>query len=417
MGVIRDAANITFADGPSSSPHEPRKDGLTGIRALFGTVEDAVGPAMDYLGYGALGPNLLIRSPIAGTTRAHVEPNGNVQSGTASKFDMMGAPYNDNQADYWIQSMFTTVGDPEARGIPMRANWNMKAVGDWFGGPLEQSFGFSDFGISQVPMKMYQIDFADPIYRAPHKGAWRPGLVVTAGDYVTHETSTPGIYATYQAAGGGTVGATPPTHTAGSVSDGVVTWDWIYTHNSFNIRPVVVFGERDDMPVLGVSLQNDRVQFHQNYLLKNGVAQRFLNASGDAVIALISALAGDRLRIAAGDGSVGRDIDQAGKWQRDFGGFATTHTIVNDGLATVSVAGRRDIILQPAGALNVTAFSGGISRQEFYLESTRSDTTITAGAGILLNGLATLNMRQNTPYLFKYNTSANQAKLVASTGT
>lgn len=52
---------------------------------------------------------------------------------------------------------------------------------------------------------------------------WTAGLVVTASSYIYYGLNI------YQAAGAGTTGATPPTHTSGSVSDGGVTWTYINT--------------------------------------------------------------------------------------------------------------------------------------------------------------------------------------------
>lgn len=375
----------------------------------------SVTAAVNYLGEGALGPNLRIRPPSNDAGRVYVQPKGLLQSGTATKLDMFGTDYEADTGNYWIQSLFTTVGDPESRGVAMRANWNMKAVGDWFGGPLEQAFGFSDFNVSGVPMKIYQVDFADT-FRAPHKGAWRSGMTIAINDHVTHQTAVVGDFATYKATTAGTTGATAPTHSTGTASDGGVTWEWVFTHNSFNIRPVVVFGERDDMPVLGVTWQNDRVQFHKNTLTKNTVAHRFLNATADAVVGLITALSSNRFRIATGDSGAGMDFDLAGKWARRFGGYATSATTDTSGSASIDLTGKSDIVLNPGGALNITAFTGYIGRQEFYIESVRSDTVITAGTGIYLNGQASLTLRQGTPYLFKANTGATQVKLVASTG-
>lgn len=47
---------------------------------------------------------------------------------------------------------------------------------------------------------------------------WSTGQTVSTGDYRSYN----GNY--YTAAGSGTTGVTPPTHTSGSVSDGAVTW-------------------------------------------------------------------------------------------------------------------------------------------------------------------------------------------------
>jgi hypothetical protein len=52
---------------------------------------------------------------------------------------------------------------------------------------------------------------------------WTAGASATAGDYFYYGLNV------YQAAGSGTTGATPPTHTSGSVSDGTVTWAYINT--------------------------------------------------------------------------------------------------------------------------------------------------------------------------------------------
>jgi hypothetical protein len=47
---------------------------------------------------------------------------------------------------------------------------------------------------------------------------WRASLAVTQGHFVQNADMA------YQAVNGGTTGATPPTHTQGQASDGVVTW-------------------------------------------------------------------------------------------------------------------------------------------------------------------------------------------------
>jgi hypothetical protein len=53
---------------------------------------------------------------------------------------------------------------------------------------------------------------------------WSAGAAVTAGDYRYYGLNI------YQAAGSGTTGATPPTHTSGSVSDGTITWAYINSY-------------------------------------------------------------------------------------------------------------------------------------------------------------------------------------------
>jgi hypothetical protein len=52
---------------------------------------------------------------------------------------------------------------------------------------------------------------------------WTAGEAVTAGA-IRGYLNTNGAHTLYTASGSGTTGATPPTHTVGSVSDGTVTW-------------------------------------------------------------------------------------------------------------------------------------------------------------------------------------------------
>ena len=116
---------------------------------------------------------------------------------------------------------------------------------------------------------------------APHVAIeyelWAQGRVYAAGDYVLSDSK---IYST---AAGGTAGATAPTHTSGSVSDGAVTW---------------TFHSVSDVTVWSVD-EEGRVKYN------GGVSEAHLfsaiqNALDSATNAIVS--------FAAQDGSTSRDV-------------------------------------------------------------------------------------------------------------
>lgn len=75
---------------------------------------------------------------------------------------------------------------------------------------------------------------------------WTTGTAVVAGQMVFNGTRV------YVAAGSGTTGATAPTHTSGSASDGAVTWNWVRTYPSTIastgnlVMPSTYFGNVND---------------------------------------------------------------------------------------------------------------------------------------------------------------------------
>lgn len=100
--------------------------------------------------------------------------------------------------------------------------------GDWGGVWIATGYG----GIGQnniIAGNVFDDDQAAPTQKwgvrikSNSYAVWSTGIVATAGMYVYY-----GLHV-YKAVGAGTTGATPPTHTAGDVSDGAVTWTYYGT--------------------------------------------------------------------------------------------------------------------------------------------------------------------------------------------
>ena len=204
-------------------------------------------------------------------TRIHIEPKGYVVDGTVAKTDWMFDPYQDDPVNYRIVNLYTKVGNGDGlNGENGAAILGVKGVGDHFGIYPSLHFGFGDDSATGVPMKMYYFDMSDTVWRTPILGAWRQGRSVTVGDYILAN------FCLYQAQNTGTGGATKPSHTSGTVSDGGVNWLFIRNYSgatSNNIKPVILFGDRDDMPKF--NLQSVRVQCAKDIALWNGVNLSF----------------------------------------------------------------------------------------------------------------------------------------------
>jgi hypothetical protein len=116
----------------------------------------------------------------------------------------------------------------------------------------------SELLISPTPGTQYNnntIIFEYIADRSVRPVTWTTSTAFAANSYCFYN----GNY--YQTAAGGTTGATPPTHTSGSVSDGGVTW--AYYNGAYN-----------------KFLANTDVSIFQEKLLEQGVLERFAEIHG-----------------------------------------------------------------------------------------------------------------------------------------
>lgn len=111
----------------------------------------------------------------------------------------------------------TKITDPKGRAI----NANERRVRYGLGTPVDGSkWEKGDLQVTGTPVEGMPVGYVCTTAGYAAKENWAAGHVYAAGDFV-RSPSTERLYSTVA---GGTAGATEPTHTSGSVSDGGVTW-------------------------------------------------------------------------------------------------------------------------------------------------------------------------------------------------
>jgi len=331
---------------------------------------------------GASGRVLIRNTTDNSPTRVHVEPKGHVDDGTVTKTDWMFDPYQDDAVNYRIINLYTKVGNGNGlNGENGCAVFGLKGVGNHFGVYPSLHFGFGDDGSTGVPMKMYYFDMSDTAWRTPMKGAWRTGRTdIVAGDYILASNHL------YQAQTTGTTGATKPVHTEGTVSDGTINWLFVRDYSgatSNHIKPVMLFGDRDDMPKFG--LETVRAQFAADTAIWNGKTHKFLNNAGVPVFELYSPVNTDDLHIksvlSGGNGAYYRFTDKLFQpvnaarilSQKSLSANATTVVVDNCELVTFG----------NTSATTITALTGN-AYQYLIVETGNTNTTLQHNANIIL---------------------------------
>lgn len=178
--------------------------------------------------------------------RIHQEPKNNIESGTVTKIDYMFSAYNEDPNNYAISQWVNTIGDVNNTGEGMITTINAKSVGSYFGNWPAFHFGFNDDSVQGMACKLVLTEWTDTEWRTPMKGGWFTGKTMAIGDYVTASNKV------YQATTAGLTGNTIPSHSSGTVSDGGVSFLWVHTPNGNAFDAVMLFGERDDMPMFNL---------------------------------------------------------------------------------------------------------------------------------------------------------------------
>jgi hypothetical protein len=225
----------------------------------------------------ALGQNhLVIKADTAGRGgRVHIEPNG-YYNGVQAKIDLMGGPFDemDPVAGYSLGNLFFKKGNFSG-SLGTNGIFFIGAKSSLGEGPIHPSIniGFNDDNANSVPMKLFYMDHAQTQWYNPMTGMWRSGKAYITGEYITASNRV------YLATNTATAGATQPTHTSGTVSDGGVSWSYITSVDitGTTTKPVVIIGNRADMPKFGFATV--RLQYSQPTLSWNGVKHNFLNAT------------------------------------------------------------------------------------------------------------------------------------------
>lgn len=247
--------------------------------------------------------------------------------------------------------------------------------------------------------------------RAPMKAIlkdynrWATGMTVAVGDFVLNASHF------YEATTAGTAGATAPTHTAGTVSDGGV--DWAYYPYSYDSGALYV----DDLGRIATNTapqanqfqrwrqavedtNNMTIQYEPLGVSKNVTFRaRPTNASAVAVTA-IPDLRFTELGVeflSSLGSSVGRFSNE---------GFTQAARIepaptAADGDTTPTGLNRAAITLSNTTATSITAIDGMVDNQVITLWATNNNSTLVAGAGFNMIGTGNLLLTQGSCITFK----------------
>lgn len=350
--------------------------------------------------------NMLIRRCDEGPTRIHVEPNSYVDQGTVTKLDLMIDPFNDYKTDYRIVNLYTKTGSTSsgANGQNGVAVLGVKGTGNHFGVWPSLNIGFSDDAQNGVPLKVMYFDTSDTEWRPDIDGIWREGKTVLAGGYMLND------FKLYKSAAGGVSGATEPTHTTGVVSDGAVDWEFIrdYSASSSEIKPLVMIGDRNDMPKFGYP--DARSQQSKDHVVWNGAKNQYLDNSDNAVVETGVKLNTDDYYISSLLTGAGLRFDASGSFIQSNGWAWTSTPKAETSLASVVDAKECEhIVFGNASATDITKFEG-LRYQRFIVESTNGQTTLKNTANIILADGTDLQMNQNEIYMFVMNASGTVAR-------
>lgn len=225
---------------------------------------------------------------------------------------------------------------------------------------------------------------------------WESGQVISgAGVYRLGTTSQH-----YVSTGAGTTGATPPTHTSGSVSDGGVTWTWIDSGDRTLFQ-----ADQYGRWIVGAGTTGNATWSHKvdasdpsgSYRFKgistgvNKVAQLELiptdGAGAEVPQPFLRADAGSGLRVmnSAASTSLASFSDSGGFGVNEFASLSNGAVNSSTG-ATPSVDGVGTIYIGNAGATNITDLTNASNDQIVHLIFTNANTTLVSSATFLLAG-------------------------------
>lgn len=237
---------------------------------------------------------------------------------------------------------------------------------------------------------------------------WGAGVAATSG--ATYIISNAQIYV---AASTGTTGATAPTHTSGTVSDGGVSWTWVDSGD----RTLLSVDEYGRVKLNGGGGSADTLSVRQSITDAAAAAQlritprgatktgRLLLECTDGSAAVVSvpyieAENSGSLRIRRSDGS-GNIAEFS-----DAGGFSVNEFRVNGGTAadgdtTPSVSGVSTMFLANTGATSISALDDGSDGQIVTLVALNGNTTLVHSVTFMLTGSANIALTTYSTVTFQ----------------
>lgn len=338
-------------------------------------------------------------------TNVHQEPNGHVDQGTVTKYDFMLDPFDIDQVNYRLGNIYTKNGEGAGfNGQNGVVVIGAKAEGDHFGVWPSINLGFSDDNSNGVPLKLVYFDTSDTNWRTPMKGAWRTGRAYTSGDFVLAN------FKLYQASTTGTSGATKPSHSSGTVSDGAVDWLFVrdYSAAAGSIKPTVLVGDRNDMPKFGWS--GVRMQYAKDTMTWNGVKHIYANNSNANGVQLGMDAFTDDWKITCSGGGYTR-YSASNNFIQSVGlSYLLTEKTITTG-TTIDVRATELVYLNYSGATNITTLTGR-PNQKIYIHSSNGNATLVHGSGIKLAGAVNKTLSADDMLCFVFNSGGTIAKQV-----
>jgi hypothetical protein len=327
--------------------------------------------------------------------RVYILPDGVPAVGTVTAaLKVFGTDYTADQNNYQDYGMYadasTGFGSPFGAGTFFL---NSKVNGDYFG--FNPQIAISRTDGAAIPFRMVTTNRAvsnatAATFAASFKGNWKTGKVYAIGDTVCASTGK-----AYQATTAGTSGVTKPSHAAGTVSDGGVSWLFLWDNAAgagADIKSFAVAGNFGSaLWWTDATAYNSTMHFADNTCTYPGISNYYLSSAGVALARLVqngtSLYVSHPTNITA---ALRFDFSAAGSEFAQYVGLARLlgSRAESSLSATPSVAGTEQLVFGNASPTTVTSFANGKQYQRIYLRSGNGQTTIQHNAttpGIRLN--------------------------------
>lgn len=325
---------------------------------------------------------------------------GATQQGMSNtgKLDIFGTNYENDIVNYTVlEHDFYNDYSLGTNGI---AFIGPKGVGNYFGLTPSMNFGFQNNG--KVPFKLQYYDVNDTFWPATLKGAWVSGYTFTAGDYVTASNHL------YQAVGSGVAGASVPTCTTGTCSDGTITWtfikDWSGSESN-NFGYSAIFGDTGTQGLHGIP-KTTRVQFLGDAVVGNATNLTWLNNSASALWTDATTLNGTDWRRTSSNGTNAFQRWETSKNYIQNSGLAwlKASRTITDNSATPNVDSLMVATFNNSSPTTITNFVGE-PNQEITVQSNNTNTVISNSATITLLQSENLALTTGMSVVFQANAS------------
>lgn len=334
------------------------------------------------------------RSLIANSAaRIYCMPNGRVTGVPAAIKIFMDDYYATSSVGGLEYRDCGLYGDTTIKGPMGAGTWliNSKTAGSYFG--FVPQIGISRSDGNAICQRWVTINAAvteatAATFSAAYKGGWYTGLVVAIGDTCSASTGK-----AYQATTAGTCGATIPSHTTGTASDGGVTWQFLWDNaasSGGNIKMFAVIGKKDDALLWSTSskLYEAGVHLTQDAVLYPGKDIVLVQPDGTPVgrISAPSSNGADTY-IQSMDGTKSLRISLVNGFIQPIGmqALACSKTIANGtgGSQSADASGCDQIVFGHTAATTITSFTGGRQYQHLTVRSGNGNTTLQNNASIV----------------------------------